>query len=293
MSCPDCFRGGKATGSPKGTLETIHGHSTYVAGPAPASPNVPTIIFFTDAFGLRLENNKLLADAYTIATGFRVLVPDIVPGGGMNPAVIDHLDIVMAPVPFWNLLGWARRAYHLVVGLSHAVPFMRKAKPNLRKECYEPCLAYARAVRAEMADDAKLGVAGFCWGGYQSVNLCKETRTPGGKEPLIDAQFCAHPSSLKLPNDIVEAVMTFKTPVAVAHATNDMALKNEVVHNTEAQLREKTGDGKGAGGFHWEIKYYEDVPHGFAVRARDGFEKEAVAADDAKAQAIEFFKRWL
>jgi len=293
MSCPDCFRGGQATGSPKGTLTTLHGYSTYVAGPSPSSPSPSTIILYTDAFGLRLVNNKLLADAYAAATGFNVLVPDIIPGGGMTPAVNARLDVVMTPVPLWNVWGWLVRGWNLAVALRYAVPFMIRAKPDKRTACFEPCLAFARRVRAELGPGAKLGVAGFCWGGYQSINLCKEATVAGGTERLIDAEFCAHPSNLKLPDDVVEAVLAFKTPVAIAHATEDFALKNEVMLKTEALLREKTGSGDGEGGYHWKIRYYEGVPHGFAVRAREGMEKEAAAADEAKEQAIEWFKRWL
>jgi dienelactone hydrolase len=292
MSCPDCFRGGKATGDPKGTLTTLHGVSTYVAGPAPSSPSASTIIFYTDAFGLGLVNNKLLADAYAAATGFHVLVPDIIPGGPMTPYVFERLDVVMEPVPVWNLWGWLVRGWNLAVALRYAVPFLLRANPSYAK-CYAPCLEYARQVRRAMDPGAKLGVAGFCWGGYQSINLCKEATEAGGSERLIDAEFCAHPSRLKLPDDVVNAVLAFKTPVAIAHSTQDMSLKNEEMLKTEAALREKTGEGEGEGGFQWQIKYYEEVPHGFAVRAREGNEKDEAAADEAKAQAIEWFKRWL
>ena len=81
MACRDCFRGGIAVGEPKGTITTIHGIETYVAGTPESTTSASTIIYFTDAFGLPLVNNKLLADSYALATGFRVLVPNIIPGG--------------------------------------------------------------------------------------------------------------------------------------------------------------------------------------------------------------------
>jgi hypothetical protein len=51
MACPDCFRGGKATGDPKGTISTLHGIETYIAGTSTTQTSQSTIIFYTDAFG--------------------------------------------------------------------------------------------------------------------------------------------------------------------------------------------------------------------------------------------------
>lgn len=292
MSCPDCFRGGKAIGEPKGRMSTIHGVSTYVAGTPSTATSTSTIIYFTDAFGLALENNKLLADAYALATGFRVLVPDIIPGGPMSPDLLDLMDRVKEPVPLFNVWGQLTRITSFFQILGHAVPFLYRAYPS-NKTSFEPCLDYARKVKAELPPGAKLGVAGFCWGGYQSINLCAQPAVVGGDERLIDAQFCAHPSGLKVPTDIVNAVTTFKSAVAVAHAQNDKPLPTAKIEETEALLRQKVGTGEGENGFNYQIKIYEGVDHGFAVRAKPGSEVEANAADEAKAQAIEWFKKWL
>lgn len=291
MSCPDCFRGGKATGDPKGTVEPLHGVPTYIAGPPPTNSSGSTIVYFCDAFGLGLVNNKLLADAYAAGTGHRVIAPDIIPGGPVSTSMLTTMDTVMQPVPFWNLWGWAVRAWNLVRTLSMGLPMMLRAAPK-KKVCYDACHVYVDKVRAELPPGAKLGVAGFCWGGYQAVNLCAETVT-GRQEPLVHAAFAAHPSQLAMPDDLVKAVMTQKTPVSIAHAEQDFALPNKQMLEAEALLKDKSGNGEGEGGYHWQIKYYEGVPHGFAVRAREGYEKEAAAADAAKQQAIDWFKQWL
>lgn len=292
MACPDCFRGGKAIGDPKGTIETLYGRTTYIAGPPPTSPKGSTIIYYTDAFGLDLVNNKLLADAYAVATGFRVLVPDVIPGGPMSPDLMPMMDKVMEPVPLFNLWGQVTRVFNLFKALSHALPFLYRASPQY-SACFDPCLEYARKVKADLPEGAKLGVSGFCWGGYQSINVCSKPSIEGGTERLIDAQFCAHPSRLNLPDDVVNAVLRFKTPVAIAHAQNDYALPNSKMDEVEALLRQKAGNGEGENGFYYHIKRYPDVGHGFAVRAAPGNEKEAIGADEAKEQAVEWFKRWL
>lgn len=292
MSCPDCFRGGKAVGQPRGTILTFCGRSCYIAGPPPHAPSISTIIYFTDAFGLDLVNNKLLADDYAANTGFRVIVPDIIPGGPMSPDIMPLMDVVMTPVALFNIWGQISRAGSLVRALYHAVPFMWRARPS-NNACFDASLDFTRKVKASLAPGAKLGVAGFCWGGYQSINLCSKPAVEGGSERLIDAQFCAHPSDLGLPDDIVNAVLKFKSPMAIAHAQNDFALPHAKMEEVEALLRQKAGNGEGENGYFYHIKTYPDVGHGFAVRAKPGSEKEANAADEAKEQAIEWFKRWL
>lgn len=53
----------------------------------------------------------------------------------------------------------------------------------------------------------------------------------GGAERLINAQFCAHPSALKAPDMIVDAVTKFKVSYAMAVGTEDFVL-------TETQAEE-------------------------------------------------------
>jgi dienelactone hydrolase len=292
MACPDCFRGGKATGDPKGSITTLHGVETYIAGTPSTNTSPSTIIYFADAFGLSLVNNKLLADAYASATGFRVLVPNIIPGGPMSPDFMPIMDQVMAPVALTNVWGQVSRIFNFVRAMTYAVPFFYNAFPSY-PSCRKACNEYARKVKAELPPGAKLGVAGFCWGGYHSLNLCALPAVEGGSERLVDAQFCAHPSGLKAPDDIVNAVIKFKSAVAVAHAKDDYALPTKKIEETEAILRQKAGRGDGENGFNYQIKIYEGVGHGFAVRAAPGNPKEADGADEAKAQAIAWFKKWL
>lgn len=290
MSCPACFRGGKAYGEPKGTIESLYGHQTYVAAPAPTSAS--TIIFITDIFGLDLVNNKLLADDYAAATGFRVLVPDIIPGGPLTPDVLEWFDVVFAPTPFFNVKRQLSRAFNLARGLAYGIPFFYRAFPS-KKVCFDPCLAYARRVKADLPEGAKLGIAGFCWGGYQSINMCAHPSIEGGNEPLVDAQFCAHPSGLNAPDDIINGVMKYKTPFSIAQGTEDSVLKQPKLEEAAALLRQKAGPGKGQNGYNYQIKYYEGAGHGFSVRATPGNEAEARGADEAKEQAIDWFKKWL
>ncbi len=79
MSCPDCFRGAAHNhAEPKGTIETIHGIRTYVAGGSDPARSKSAIIYLPDGFSLKLVNNKLLADEYAAGTGCKVYIPDVV-----------------------------------------------------------------------------------------------------------------------------------------------------------------------------------------------------------------------
>lgn len=98
MSCPDCFKGSIHNhGTAKGTEQNLYGLRTYVTGP-PTSKSA--ILFLTDAFGLELINNKLLADRYAEGTGFKVLVPDIISGGPLPVSVMAETEIMFTPAGF-------------------------------------------------------------------------------------------------------------------------------------------------------------------------------------------------
>jgi len=291
MSCPDCFKGAIHDHSKAlGQEETLYGTKTYVSSPPSTSTSKSTIIFCCDAFGLNLLNNKLLADQYAAATGFRVLVPDQIPGGGVNLKVMDVMDTISEKIAWYDIWGQLRRVGAVFLAMRYFIPFMIRANPP---KAYPTVLAYARKVKADLPPGAKLGAAGFCWGGYQSTALSAEPAVEGGSEGLINAQFCAHPSALKTPNMIVDAITKFKVPYALAHASLDFNLSNKGVEETEAILRPKVGRGDGENGVYYDFKIYENCHHGFAARAKPGDEVEQKGAEDAKNQAIEWFKKFL
>ncbi|KAJ4340582.1 hypothetical protein N0V95_007457 [Ascochyta clinopodiicola] len=272
MSCPDCFKGGKATGTPKGITKFLHGYNTYIASPPASAQPKSTIILYTDAFGHLLPNNLLLADALAQKTGFTVLVPDIVPGGGMSPEVLPLMDVFSAPET--GVLG---KAWALGKAMVYVVPFFLRASPQSEK-CTRATLEYARAVRDEVerAEGGKLGLAGYCWGGFQALYIARQ------REVAVDAVFVAHPAKFEPAHarDVVEG----GGKLSFAHAEMDMALSMVKVEEVKGMLEGKEG---------FELRVYEGCGHGFAVRATPGKEREAHAADTALEQAVGWFGRWL
>jgi dienelactone hydrolase len=294
MSCPDCFKGGvhNHKGEPKGHEVELYGIRTYITGPSLDSSSQSTIIYFCDAFGLDLINNKLLADRYAAGTGLRVLAPAVIPGGPVSIGVMNAMEVAFEPVtPWWNIWGYLKRLGGIFTTMRLMVPFFIRANPQQNK-AWKPILEYTRNVKRDLAAGSKLGVCGFCWGGHPSTRLCAQSSVDSGTERLVDAQFCAHPSALKAPDDIVNAVTKFKVPYSMAIAAKDFVLKKTQVEETEAILRQKTESGD-HDGCQFEIKYYEGCQHGFAVRAKPGDKVQEKAADDACEQAIAWFKKWL
>ncbi|KAE9364564.1 alpha/beta-hydrolase [Stipitochalara longipes BDJ] len=289
MSCPACFLGAIHTGTPTGTTTTLHNLTTYITPPPPLpSPSPSTIILLTDAFGFNLPNSFLLADHYAASTGFRVLVPSWIPGGGVPLSTLSLMETMTKPVaPFYHIFSQLKRLWAFVRVMVTVLPFAIRIRPAPKA-----ILEFARAVKAELKEEGKggkLGVAGICVGGMHSTQLCKESAVEGGEERLVDAQFCAHPAGLKIPGDVVEAVKEFKVPYSFAIGDWDF-LKVERVLELQAALRREVGTEEEGG---YEVRVYAGVGHGFAVRASKEKKDEDEAAEEAARQAAEWFKRYL
>ncbi|KAJ9652748.1 hypothetical protein H2198_008020 [Neophaeococcomyces mojaviensis] len=292
MSCSTCIQGVVHEGEPTGATSVLHGKTCYVTPPLSSSTeSVSTIVYLSDTFGLNLVNAKLLADRLVAETGCRVLVPDVIPGGPAPLALMYAGDTRKADVPAWNLLGWLRLIWAQMTIVYLGARFKLWAAPQ--KAYTTSILPFVRAVRVELPLDAKLGVVGFCWGGWGSTNLCKEPRAQGRPESLIDVQFCGHPYDLKTPEMIIDAVRTYNVPFSMAIGDEDEFLKVEAVRQTEAALRQQLGSGDGERGYNYEIQIYEGCTHGFVVRASRGNEVETSRAEDARAQAIRWLKMYL
>lgn len=292
MSCPECFSGHIHNGTPRGTIQDLHGARTYVTLPPNDTQPKNTIIFFCDAFGLNLVNNKLVADQYAAGTGCRVLAPDMFAGGAATMGTLAAMNSLLGPVPsawsYANPLMYLGKAYALARVLGAMGPFLYYHHPAA---AFPACVRYARDVRAAMPSaEGQLGVAGFCWGGYQVTKLACEPVAAGADRPLVDAVFTAHPSALKAPDDFVAAVETFKVPYSVAVAELDMQFDKTSAHDTEEALKKKLGPGVGV----YEFVVWEGCHHGFSVRAShdEGTTREKGYHGSAK-QAVDWFNKYL
>jgi carboxymethylenebutenolidase len=79
MSCPDCTTGATLPGTPKGTLKDDGSYFTTAAKDEnPESKRA--VLLLTDAFGLSLDNPKIMADYFAEQLQCDVWVPNIFAG---------------------------------------------------------------------------------------------------------------------------------------------------------------------------------------------------------------------
>ncbi|KAH0491853.1 hypothetical protein TgHK011_003258 [Trichoderma gracile] len=282
MSCADCFRGTIHEGTPRGKEQTLHNVLTYIAAPEKGPTSTSQIIFITDVFGFNLVNNKLLADKYAAETGCLVLVPSIIPGGGAPLSAIELFDSLSTPVGLFDLAGQAKRAGAAMQAATIFAPFAVRTR-----HAYPKLLKFSRDVKASLPVEAKLGVAGFCWGGMHSTKLTGQPAEEGGSTSLFDAHFVAHPAGLKVPDDFSVAANRFRVPVSLAVGDLDMVLSKANIDSIESGLQ-KAFEGESGG---YQVKIYGGCKHGFAVRADPKRTVEDEAALEAATQAVSWFKK--
>lgn len=82
MSCPDCTTGAKLAGAPKGVTRD---DGSYLAAAPEGSDSKRAVVLLTDAFGLALDNPKIMADYFSEQLQCDVWVPDIFKGKSPCP----------------------------------------------------------------------------------------------------------------------------------------------------------------------------------------------------------------
>lgn len=281
-ACPDCFTGTIHTAKPVGHIVSIHDVPTYVSRGNATSNS--TIVFLTDGFGFNLVNNKLLADQYASRTGLRVLVPNLLPGGGVPLLMMRLNRVYTAPTTWYDLIGHARRAWAGLRLLAILIPFGFKVR-----RMYPDVLCYVRAVRASLPLGAKLGLAGFCLGGHWSSRVCAEPVAESRRdERLVDAHFTAHPSSVAA-HELGAFAARYRVPFSLALGDKDAMMSLEQAREAEAALKEVFKDDPGK----FQVNIYERCSHGFALRADPNLTEENEAAERALDQAVAWFRRFL
>ncbi|RSL55651.1 hypothetical protein CEP51_014511 [Fusarium floridanum] len=266
----------------------LHGIRTYIAGVPDQLTSPSTVILVTDVFGLNIVNNKLLADFLAAETGCQVLVPDVVPGGGVPASYLLPMESFAVVAEWWNILGHLARILSILRLLPYILPAVRGAQ-----RAFPGILEFARAVRLGLPEGAKLGVAGYCWGGRQAAKLAVETASDVSAQPLVDANYIAHPSSIKVPEDILESVRAFNVPLSMTVADQDFAMPKDKAIHLQARMQQEFGTGKEKDGIPYEIVMYQGCRHGFACRGNRSDPIVDECANRASMQAVNWFKRFL
>ncbi|KAK5126504.1 hypothetical protein LTR08_004756 [Meristemomyces frigidus] len=280
-----CASGSLHTGTPTGRISKLHGLDCYIADAPNGQQSKGMIIIISDAFGWKLPNNRILADQYAKRVNAQVLLPDCMGGNDLPEDLMSSMK-AMGATGFWNQFSKIGHAVYLMRCMIPFLYFLVWCRPTVAGP---KIYGFIKAIRDNEAKDKTVGAAGFCWGGKFVTELCwDEMKTESGKR-LIDCGFIAHPSFLKVPEDIEKVVL----PLSVAAAEHDHhQMKTEKANQTKETLVAKTAKTKDDGIEH-EFVMYDGVPHGFAVRADENEKHEAAQGQKAEDQAVEWFSRWL
>ncbi|EIW59430.1 alpha/beta-hydrolase [Trametes versicolor FP-101664 SS1] len=258
MSCPDCINGSLHTGTPVGSETKVGGVNAYVTGDEKSSR---IIIIGADIYGWKFVNTRLLADEYA-ARGFRVIVPDFFSGWSLPLWGLDAFAPAALPKSLFTRYILTPAALFLLV------PFVLRNLPHQ----ISTLTAIAAAVRAAAPPTAKVGFAGFCWGGRFAIS----------QNALFDASVAAHPSLVKFPAEL-DGV---KGPFSLAVAATDKDFDRGRAEETERIL-------KGRGLKDVQVVIYDGVHHGWTTRANLADKVQRKARDDAVEQVVGWFEKYL
>ena len=106
----------------------------------------------------------------------------------------------------------------------------------------------------------------------------------GKDEFLIDAGYTAHPSALKIPDDVLK----LRKPLSIANGTEDIQLKPPQLDEISKLFEENNGKDPEC-----QIKVYEGAKHGFAVRWDPKDEREQKQGEESEDQAVRWFRKHL
>ncbi|EIM81993.1 chlorocatechol-degradation protein [Stereum hirsutum FP-91666 SS1] len=195
--CKHCIEGVVHEGETTGTIETIGGVRTYIATPSQDFPKDKAVLILTDVFGLELNNNRLLADAYA-KNGFKVFMPDLFDG---DSVAADALN----PGSNFDLMEWFGRHGPQII---------------------TPIIDNVIAAANEQGFKIFAGV-GYCFGARYVFNLAFENK--------ISVSVTAHPTMIQV-EDLQKYLEVSKAPLLINSCTTDPQFPPEKIEAADRIL---------------------------------------------------------
>ncbi|KAI0794115.1 alpha/beta-hydrolase [Fomes fomentarius] len=246
--CKECFTAVRHEGTPEGKRETIAGVDTYIATPAGDYPKDKILLFLPDAFGFGLENNLLLTDDFA-RNGYKTVFIDYFLG---DPAPLNALD----PGSTFSFQDWIDR--------------------HPPSEVLKITLKVINALRAEGV--TKFATTGYCYGGRTGFDLAFAGE--------VDVVTTAHPSLLKIPEDLLKYAEVAKAPLLI----NSCEVDSMFPISAQEEADKILGGGKFAPGY--ERTYWPGCVHGFAVKGDISIPEVKAGMEGAFKATIEFLQKY-
>ncbi|TPX59942.1 hypothetical protein PhCBS80983_g02124 [Powellomyces hirtus] len=266
---PDCCKTGYIhSGTPVGTVSTLHEVQVYSSLPKEASGKRKAVLILSDVFGWEMPNTRLIADKFA-DSGFHAFLPDFFYGSAIPYKGMEAMMDNQNPSTFGaKLLLGAQVLKSIPSGLPFILRYgMVQNLPQIK--------AFATALRNDDKFDSVV-VIGYCWGGRPSVLL---THDPA----LVDAAATVHPGGLRVPSEI----STISKPVLFLHTIGDPHFAYRGLAE-ETMVKRKEADPKGTPFF--EFVDYKQL-HGFAIRGDLKDPKVKEAQEEAFKRCVDFFNK--
>ncbi|KAH7122655.1 Alpha/Beta hydrolase protein [Dendryphion nanum] len=241
-----CLVGFKWKGTPVGNETKLGSNDSYIVG---ESSDIAVLVI-ADLFGWTFVNTRLLCDAYAKEIGATVYMPDFFGGQVINPAIIRDTS------------RWAAE-----------LDISRFNRENGKEVRWPEIRACAEALRATYK---RVGVIGYCYGGWSSFQLGSSAHSPR----LVDCISAAHPTWLTK-----EEIDAIGVPVQIVAPEHDPTFTPELKKYANEVIPTK--------GVSYDYQYFPGVEHSFATRGNPDDEKERAAGERAKRAQVFWMREWL
>jgi len=241
----------------------------YVSTPSTLKDPEAAIVIAPDVFGIKLINNKLVADKFAEATGCLVVLVEYFHGNGMDPYIIEVLSRKNAELSWWGWFGkytsmftfiaFTGLPWFLTHGHGKTVPHLVNVLKYLRSE---------KKIK-------RIAAVGYCYGG----GVLSITGS-GEHADLADSYCIVHPGGWKM-----DHVSNFKKPFMWIFTERDNSCTEPQRLEVEKIMKSKEVKTK--------TKYYAGVDHGFAIRGDPKDKIMVEARADCFHECVTWFRESL
>ncbi|KAJ7304881.1 Alpha/Beta hydrolase protein [Mycena albidolilacea] len=270
MSCPNCFTGSVLEGKPTGVISDIDG-AYFASGPSSDgnTGRKRAIILLTDAFGLKLQNSKILADQFAQHLKCDVWVPDFF--AGKPPVTVEQ----MRSLP--DRSGVKFGLWDVLVFIARVLPSAPSLLITNRSSVVDGrTVSFVKKLQERNKYD-NIGAIGYCFGGGIAARV-------GATTALFNSIVLVHPSP---PTD--DHLNAIKVPTAWSMPEEDMG---GISPTRLEEIRRLYATRKGKDTYvDYEIKVYKGLAHGFGARPNFAYPDVKEGFEKAFQQAVDWFNR--